>query len=99
MEYKRFAQVIKDIQIQDKRISALYKLKVDVLDFHDSYQSAIRILFETIYGVQGYDWISWFMYETDFGKKDMEATDNGKRICYDVKSLWEYLEKNHKVVL
>jgi hypothetical protein len=61
----------------------------------------------------GMEWINWFMFENDFGKKDWselirKATDdepvkkddgygahdeNGKPICYDIKSLWEYIQQ------
>ena len=43
---------------------------------------------------QAIDWINWFVYETNYGQKDMQGRDeNGNPICYDVKSLYEYIEQ------
>lgn len=93
MNYVKFTKVINELQKQDKIISKLYKLKVDLIDFSDGYQQIIAELFLEIYGKEGYDWITWFCYEGDFGQKKLEAWDKDNNpICYDVKSLWQYLE-------
>ena len=41
----------------------------------------------------GGDWIEWFMYEKDFGRReDMKAWDEDKNeIAYDIKSLYDLL--------
>ena len=97
MTYERFLKIITEIEKQDKLVSALYDLKVDLIDWTDPYSSIIGELIKEIYGEEGYDWFGWFCYETDFGNKEVGAWDENKNpICYDVKSLWEYLEKNHK---
>ena len=97
MTYERFLKIITEIEKQDKLVSALYDLKVDLIDWTDPYSSIIGELIKEIYGEEGYDWFGWFCYETDFGSKEVGAWDENKNpICYDVKSLWEYLEKNHK---
>ncbi len=97
MTYERFLKIITEIEKQDKLVSALYDLKVDLIDWTDPYSSIIGELIKEIYGEEGYDWFGWFCYETDFGNKEVGAWgENGNPICYDVKSLWEYLEKNHK---
>jgi len=97
MTYERFLKIITEIEKQDKLVSALYDLKVDLIDWTDPYSSIIGELIKEIYGEEGYDWFSWFCYERNFGSKEIGAWDeNGNPICYDVKSLWKYLEKNHK---
>jgi hypothetical protein len=49
------------------------------------------------YTQEGADWVSWFVYETNYGQKDMKGRDENKNpICYDVKSLHEYIEQHHK---
>ena len=94
MTYERFLKIITEIEKQDKLVSALYDLKVDLIDWTDPYSSIIGELIKEIYGEEGYDWFSWFCYERDFGSKEIGAWDkNGEPICYDVKSLWEYMEK------
>jgi hypothetical protein len=65
-----------------------------LIDFVDPYHGIIHSLIREIYGDEGLDWWSWFCYENDFGRGTLEAWDeNETPICYDLKSLWEYLEK------
>jgi hypothetical protein len=69
-------------------------MKVDLLEFTDPYESIISILMKEIYTAEGYDWFSWFCYENDYGQGGLEAWDADKNpICYNLESLWEYLEK------
>jgi hypothetical protein len=94
MTYEKFLKIITEIEKQDNIVSALYDLKVDLIDWTDPYSSIIGELLKEIYGEEGYDWFSWYCYERDFGKKQVGAWDkNSNPICYDTKSLWEYLEK------
>tara|TARA_R110000868_G_scaffold358394_2_gene620120 strand:- start:125 stop:418 length:294 start_codon:yes stop_codon:yes gene_type:complete len=94
MTYERFLKIITEIEKQDKLVSALYDLKVDLIDWTDPYSSIIGELIKEIYGEEGYDWFSWFCYERNFGNEEIGAWDeNSEPICYDVKSLWECLEK------
>ena len=122
MTYERFLKVVLGLQKQDREISKAYKLKIDLLDFVDPYHTIISELIKEIYGEEGYEWFSWFCYESDYGQKDWskhasyKQTDDGKivleyeagevrfgatdeegnPICYDVESLYQYLEANHK---
>ena len=85
--------MVNAMQAQDDVVSELYKVKVDLMDFVDPYHILIANLLTEIYGPIGYDWFSWFCYENDFGKGKLEAWDETKKpICYNLKSLWEYLE-------
>jgi hypothetical protein len=96
MTYKKFKEIVNAMKAQDAVVHGLYKTKIDLLDFVDPYHNLIANLLTEIYGPAGYDWLSWFCYENDFGKRKFEAWDENKNpICYDLKSLWEYLE-THK---
>ena len=46
---------------------------------------------KSIFEKEGYDWISWYLYERDgFGGKVLSANDaDGNEICHNIKSLWE----------
>ena len=93
MTYEKFQEMVNALQAQDDVVSKLYKVKVDLLDFVDPYHQLIASLLTEIYGPAGCDWWSWFCYENDFGNGKLEAWDeNETPICYDLKSLWEYLE-------
>ena len=97
MTYERFLKITLGLQKQDRIVSNMYDLKVDLLDFVDPYHHVITELLKEVYGEEGIDWWSWFCYENDYGNGGLEAFDENKnRICYSHESLWEYLEKNHR---
>ena len=94
MTYENFLKVITAIEKQDKAVSALYDLKVDLVEWTDPYGVITGKLLEEIYGEEGVDWFNWYCYENNFGTGGLEAWDENKNpICYNTKSLWEYLEK------
>jgi NADH:ubiquinone oxidoreductase subunit len=101
MKLEKFIKIVDLLKKQTEVTNQLYKLNVDLVDFADPYESVITILIKEIYGAEGYDWFSWFCYECDFGskvsKKNPRAWDKDEKpICYDVKSLWNYLETEYK---
>lgn len=103
MEYKDFNTILSTLKDLNKKISELYDIGFDF--FEGKYKIVNEIetikdtLFETHYDDNGVEWINWFIYENDYGERKLDATDeNGKPICYSVESLWEYLNKNHKLL-
>jgi hypothetical protein len=95
MKYSEFSVIVETLQKQSDLVSDLYHMKVDLLEFSDPYESIISILMKEIYTTEGYDWFSWFCYENDFGTGTLDANDENGPICYDIKSLWEFLETNY----
>jgi hypothetical protein len=74
-------------------------LGVDLLEYSESLQAAITIILTEYYGKDGYDWISWYLYEkpTRTDENDHHAWDaNGNPICYDPLSLWTQVEEIRK---
>lgn len=66
----------------------------------EPFHKLINQLFNTIFTPLGYDWIQWYIYESHYGEKKMEAWDENKTpICQDVESLYEYLNKNNYIKL
>jgi len=69
--------------------------------------------FADVYTDEGKEWIGWFIFEADWGERDFSLTKSfddtdeerewgaydseGNKIAYDLKSLWELLEKDYKV--
>ena len=93
MTLEKFSEIIDSLKKTDEDLNKLYKLKVDLTEFVEPYQLIVSKLLREIYGDEGYDWFSWFCYERDFGEKELGAWDeNNNPICYDVESLWQYLE-------
>jgi hypothetical protein len=96
MKLEVFEKVINQIKEQDEKISALYKMGVDLIEFSDSYSSLRSLLLRAYYGEEGEDWISWFLYERDssVGADPNQAWDkDGTPICYDIPSLWKCIEE------
>ena len=95
MEFATFEKFVSALKEEDVRIGELYDRGMDLINFIDPYHEMIGILITEIYGESGYDWFTWFCHENNFGTKGLEAWDENKNpICYDVKSLWEFLEEN-----
>jgi hypothetical protein len=74
MTYERFLTVLLGTQKQDKVIDNLYKNGVDLMDFVDPYCGIINELIKEVYGEDGYQWFSWYCYESNFGQKDWSTT-------------------------
>ena len=101
MTLEKFTEVIDSLKKTGEDLNKLYKLNVDLVEFVEPYETIISRLIKEIYGDEGYDWFSWFCYDRDFGEKELGAWDeNENPICYDIKSLWEYLESlRNKITL
>ena len=73
------------------------------IDFYESKfptwtitEELFDIIIEQNYNTYGIDWIQWFVYETDFQEKKMEAQEGETLICQSVEELYEYIEKYKK---
>lgn len=101
MQLKELQNLLEKYKSFSNKISELHDLGFDFFEGKYPLMSDIESMFDIMisihYNEKGIDWINWFIYETDYGQKDMEGRDeNGKPICYDVESLYEYIEKHHK---
>lgn len=101
---KQFITIITAIEEQHKLEQEFADALDKILDgnfvpmlsanLENSIMTVVKELFE-----DNADWISWWMYEKDFGKrKDMSASyKNGKKIKLDtVDDLYKFLIKNKK---
>jgi hypothetical protein len=101
MQQKEFKNLLEKYKALSDKLSELHDLGFDFYEGKFELMSDIEKMFditiESHYNEKGTDWINWFIYENDYGEKDMEAKDeNDNPICYDIKSLHEYIEKYHK---
>lgn len=100
MTFKEF-KTLADLMVeQNRKVSAAYKLNIDLLDFNNSQEVLISNLWSYILTDHGKDWFDWFMYEKNYvhdgiGRADLTANDPNGPICEDLKGLYEYLVKNN----
>jgi len=101
MKRKEFKLLLKDYDQFQQNCSSLLECGVDLFE-HTKYPVATYAekFFDTIlkqnWNSFGVDWINWFVYENDFGKKNMGAWDNDDRetlICQTVDGLYDYCEQ------
>jgi hypothetical protein len=104
MKRKQFNMLMHLLEKQSMVIDRAYDLNIDLLEFMDPLYRANDILIKEAFGEEAADWISWFMYEKDFGVKDhIKAWDEDENeICRTVDQLYDYVkslkkeEKNKK---
>ena len=125
MKLEHFEKIMKNYREGYNMVSELYDIGFNVLDGKYNLSFYLDKLFiatlESHYTDDGIDWVTWFIYENDWGEKDWKtvplyernsdgtmelvmdserhgATDeDGNSICHDISSLWEYIEKEHKL--
>ena len=79
MKYDRFLKVVLGLQKEDRVIKQAYDIGVDMINFVDPYHKIINELITEVYGEEGYDWFSWFCFESEFGQKDWSKGDSYKQ--------------------
>jgi hypothetical protein len=102
MVFENFFKIIDCYRRGSEMISDLHSLGFDLME--GKYQLS-NILFEqlqnsirAIYGEEGLDWVEWFIFENDYGEKEMQANDEkGNLICQTLEELFLYLEKTCKI--
>lgn len=78
MTYERFLKITLGIKHESEKLNKLYKLGVELYDIADPYHAIISELIKEVYGDEGFDWWSWFCWESDFGEKDWSTTPTYK---------------------
>jgi hypothetical protein len=101
MLLNEFQNLLEKYKSLSDKISELHDIGFDFYEGKYPLMSDVESMFDIMilsqYNEKGVDWINWFIYETDYGKKDMQGRDeNDNPICYDVNSLHEYIQKYHK---
>ncbi len=108
MEFTKFLEILET----NRRLEEdLLELSDIGFDFFDGKYKLIKYIDHIIYvslnshyDEEGIEWVYWFIYDSEYGQKDWGGEksygafdkDNNP-ICYSYESLWNYLEKNHKL--
>jgi hypothetical protein len=96
MEYKEFEKLIENLQKCRERSHSMYTLGIDLMGYDDIYHEIFGTLLLSVFGVEGKDWIDWYLYERPSfgGKEPLQAFDvDGTEICQNIESLWETVKE------
>ena len=97
MKLEKFKTILEKIQAHEDQIMKINQMGVDLFGLYDNLLSVVSLFWEEIYNEEGLDWINWFTYDNEMGKKNLEAKNKkGNPICFDVVSLHKYIEKHCK---
>lgn len=103
MDYSHFLTILMSYKKYNQIISSATDVGFDLLEGKYSTTSYVddilKSSIQSHYGEGGWEWVEWFIFETNYGYKDyLEAFDEDKnRICYSYESLYSYLQTNHNI--
>jgi len=100
MNYEQFLNLLTNYKTYGELVSDAYDVGIDLLEgkfaTHSYVEKMLEVSITSHYGEQGWGWVSWFIFDNDYGKKGLEAWDeDGNPICHHHKDLYEYLETYH----
>ena len=100
MKFENFKKILLNYKTLINQFSELDNMGFDF--FEGKYPIFINIsnmfdnLFTEIYGESGLEWINWFVYDTEFGKKKMNGSIGNVKVKSTIKSIHNVLEKKYK---
>ena len=100
MTKEQFIKVIKLHKQSTDNLNEYYKIGLDLLDIKNSAVEPlfkiIDILFDSIYTEEGAEWISWYIYDNNYGTAGLDAYDGEIQICKNIDELYDYIQKYKK---
>jgi hypothetical protein len=79
MTYEHFLQVILHYKKFSEDISSLYDIGFDLMEGKYTLTYPVEKILEasikSYYGEQGWDWVNWFIYESEYGQRDWSASN------------------------
>jgi len=101
MTYEQFVSILTNYKRYNEIISEAYDVGFDLYEGKFSIVSQMEQIVETCflshYTEEGWEWISWFTFENQYGQGGLEARDeNGNLIFQSYRGAYEELEKNYK---
>jgi hypothetical protein len=98
VNFEQFKILIESLEKVRERSHSIYLLGVDLMEYDEPFHVAITTLLKSVFTEEGYDWISWYLYErVGFNNKTLTATDeNGNEICHNIESLWDTVKPYRK---
>lgn len=79
MTYTHFLQIILSHKKFSEDVSSLYGIGFDLMEGKYNLVNPVATILESSikshYGDGGWDWVSWFIWESDYGQKDFSANN------------------------
>jgi len=96
MKLEVFKKIVKLLQLNNKKISKLYALGMDITNITDELEQVVSHLIGAIYGKDGLETFEWWCYEKEWGtNKKLEMTSiDSQLLCDTIEDLHKYLEDN-----
>ncbi len=77
MKYKTFRDLIKNYKTIQDNLSQLYAIGFDLMEgqfnMSDPSYNLLKLSLESHYSKEGVEWVDWFIFEADYGKKDFST--------------------------
>lgn len=95
-DFTRFIEIETERQ---EKIDKLYHMDIDMIQFFEPFYEREKILLKYIYDEEGINWIEWYLFERPrLPEGEHHAWDeNENPICYDIPSLYSFVEESHKI--
>ena len=98
MQLKEFQNLLEKYKALSDKLSELHYLGFDFYEGKFTLMLDMEFIFELTlrshYKEEAINWINWFVYETNYGERKLEAWDENKNlICQDLESLHQYIEQ------
>lgn len=100
MKRKEFKLLLSKLQEFQQKCDKLSNVGLDVYENECAIAPYAEFFFEEVlkqnWNRFGVDWITWFIYENDFGNKKLGAWDGSTLICQTVDELYNYCKQHRK---
>ena len=74
MTYKTFKKLIEEYKKIHDNLSELHSMGFDLYEgkyaISESVYNMLTLSLESSFTIEGIDWVSWFIYESEYGTKD-----------------------------
>ena len=78
MKYETYLKVMSNYQKFQSNIDSLYEVGVDLMEGKYAVSNIpleiMEVAFASHYTKEGWDWITWFIFENEWGQKDWSRT-------------------------
>jgi hypothetical protein len=101
MDYTSFFNIVENYKQGSEMLSELHDIGFDFFEgkyqLSDILYKQLEYSIKAVYTEEGFDWVSWYIFERNFGLDDLEAFDeNNDRICNTLEEIFLYITKYHK---